>query len=131
MVEIHGSDKEQIDALKQWWKENGRIVVAGLVLGLGGIFGWTSWQSYTASQSELASRMYEQLVNSAVSADASAVDRQAGELMTRFSKTGYASLAAFVRAATAHTNDDDDAATIQLRWERDNASDDEFRNIAR
>ncbi|MEW8396328.1 MAG: tetratricopeptide repeat protein, partial [Candidatus Thiodiazotropha sp.] len=34
------TEEEQVEAIKRWWKENGTSVIAGLVIGLGGIFGW-------------------------------------------------------------------------------------------
>ena len=36
-------EEEQIEAIRNWWKENGRSVIAGAVLGLAAIFGWQGW----------------------------------------------------------------------------------------
>ena len=75
------TDKEQLDALKAWWKENGRVVVAGLVVGLGGVLGWTSWQSYTERQAENASRLYEEIVNWAASGNYQQVEELSETLL--------------------------------------------------
>ena len=39
------SEKEQIEEMKAWWKENGSYVIAGLILGVGGIWGFNAWRS--------------------------------------------------------------------------------------
>ena len=58
-------DEEQVEALKKWWSESGKSVVAGLAIGLAAVAGWSSWQTWQTSQAELASVRYEQLVNDA------------------------------------------------------------------
>ena len=40
------SEKEQIEQLKSWLRENGMSIVLGIVLGLGGVYGWRGWQSH-------------------------------------------------------------------------------------
>ena len=42
-MENYDSEQEQVEDIKKWWKENGRSVIAGLVIGLGGMVGWKSW----------------------------------------------------------------------------------------
>jgi predicted negative regulator of RcsB-dependent stress response len=39
------SEKEQIEEMRQWWSENGRYVIGGIVIGAGLLFGWNSYQS--------------------------------------------------------------------------------------
>ena len=39
----HLTDEEQVEKVKAWLKENGTSIVAGVVIGLGGIFGWQFW----------------------------------------------------------------------------------------
>ena len=46
------TDDQEVEELKRWWNENGKTVVAGLVLGLGGVFGWTTWQGYSQTRAE-------------------------------------------------------------------------------
>lgn len=56
------TDQQQAEKLQRWWKENGAFVIAGLVIGVGGLFGWRQWQDYELEQAEKASAVYEQLV---------------------------------------------------------------------
>ena len=62
--------KEQIEQIRNWWKENGAWVAGGLVLGLSMLVGWNSWQSYVANRAEEASSLYEQVRAEAVAGNA-------------------------------------------------------------
>ena len=37
------TEEQQIDALKEWWKQNGSAAVIGVVLGVGSLVGWKGW----------------------------------------------------------------------------------------
>jgi len=56
------NEKEQLAAIKKWIQENGLSIVAGIVLGLGGVYGWRYWQEYRVSQSELTSAQLTEVV---------------------------------------------------------------------
>ncbi|MHC9036859.1 tetratricopeptide repeat protein, partial [Cobetia marina] len=55
MAEELRSEEEQLEAIKRWWSENGKSLIAGVVLAGAGIFAFKAWQNYEASQSEAAS----------------------------------------------------------------------------
>jgi predicted negative regulator of RcsB-dependent stress response len=61
-VDEYLTDQQQAEKLQRWWKENGAFVIAGLVIGVGGLFGWRQWQDYKLEQAENASAAYEQLI---------------------------------------------------------------------
>ncbi|MBE9548992.1 MAG: tetratricopeptide repeat protein [Proteobacteria bacterium] len=46
MVEIY-DDHEQSERVRQWVKENGAAIVMGIVLAIGGLYGWKFWQNQT------------------------------------------------------------------------------------
>jgi predicted negative regulator of RcsB-dependent stress response len=62
MVDEFLTDHQQADVVRKWIRENGAYVLGGLVLGLGGLFGWDQWQDYRNVQAEQASELYEELV---------------------------------------------------------------------
>ncbi len=43
-MEIYNSEEQQVEAIKRFWKENGTAIIAGVVLGLGGLYGWRYFQ---------------------------------------------------------------------------------------
>ena len=124
------SDQEQLESLKAWWKENGRTVVVGVVLGLGGVIGWSSWQAYTRAQAAQASALYEQLLNAAGGDNYAEVDQRGSELVNEYPKSGYAALAALVTAREALRADEGADAEQKLRWAVDNAKRLEVRLVA-
>lgn len=70
-METYQTEEEQVQAIKDWWKANGRAVIAGLVIGIGAIAGYRYWTNYQTSQSQQASLIYAQVIASAASADSS------------------------------------------------------------
>ena len=50
------TDDEQVERIKKWWSDNGSSVVAGLVIGIGGLMGWRYWVDYKDNQAAEASR---------------------------------------------------------------------------
>ena len=130
-MEIYDSDKEQLEAIKKWWKENGRSITIGLVLGVGGVIGWTSWRAYSNAQAEKASIVYEQLVNYSDAQQMTLAAEQSDLLMRDFSKSMYASLGALVRAKNAFEAGEQAKAEGYLRWVMENAPDAGVQNIAR
>ncbi|MCC5794522.1 MAG: tetratricopeptide repeat protein [Chromatiales bacterium] len=56
------SEDEQAEAVKRWFRENALFLIGGLVLGIGGLFGWNQWQSQQKSSAEQASLLFEEMV---------------------------------------------------------------------
>ena len=130
-MEIYESEQDQVEALKKWWKENGRSVIAGLVIGLGGVVGWKSWVSYQESQASKGSISYGQLVE-LVSEDKTAEAAQHGErLIEELPSSTYAALSALLLARIALEREDSTAARQHLRWVMDHGKMDELKEVAR
>ncbi len=53
------SESEQVDQIKRWWKDNGRALVFGLVVGLGGLTAYRYWDSSQTARAAEASLNYE------------------------------------------------------------------------
>src|ERR1044072_7387413 len=58
MVEDYLTDRDQEEALRNWWRENWKWILAGVVVGLGGLAGWTYFQKYRNAQAEHAATVY-------------------------------------------------------------------------
>jgi len=131
VVDLNLSEEEQVEALKKWWKENGRSVVAGVIIGLGAVFGWKSWNDHQKNIAEKASYHFEQLTRSKdTGADESAA-KQAEALISDYDGTTYAIFAAFDLARIKLQQGDIDGCRDQLQWVLDNSSDDNLKQIAR
>ena len=61
------TDEEQLQILKNWWKENGRSLVLIVSLALIAYFGWGWWNTHQQRQGEAASAIYSELMETAAS----------------------------------------------------------------
>lgn len=130
MVNVHLSEEEQVEALKKWWKENGKSVVAGVVIGLGAVFGWQAWEKHQRTSAEDASALFEQLSYNVANGSALA-EQQARDLIQEHHGSVYAVFAALELARIKVGQGDLAAARTQLQWALNNAPDDSLRQIAR
>lgn len=83
------SEKEQIQKIRQWWNENGAFVIAGLVLGIGGLTGWNYWQSWQLRQAEEAAALYQELRSSADAGDRESAMTSLESLLADYGSTPY------------------------------------------
>lgn len=125
----HYEDEAQVEQLRQWWRENWMALAGGLVLGLGGIFGWEAWQGHQTGHAEEASQMYEDLKR-VPAEDLDKASPLAKRLMEDFGNTPYAAQGALLMAGRAAAKDDWARAESSLRWARDHADDAGLRKIA-
>ncbi len=57
------SDEQlQIDEIKQWWKENGKVIILAVILAIAGVFGWRYWQSYQLNKVHQSSANFSQIL---------------------------------------------------------------------
>ncbi len=55
-------EEQEINQLKEWWKENYKGIVVVFVLTLAVVYGWRYWQHYQVEQAQARSAQYEQLI---------------------------------------------------------------------
>jgi predicted negative regulator of RcsB-dependent stress response len=119
-VEQYRTEEEQVEALGRWWKENGRSMVAAVVVALGGVFGWQAWQANELRQQEQASDLYQALLQVIGTQDATPGSQlataPAEQLKSEFGSTTYAQFAALQLAALAVNEGKLADAEAQLRW---------------
>jgi predicted negative regulator of RcsB-dependent stress response len=139
-VADHLSEEEQIEAFKRWWAENGLQLIAGLVLVVGGYFGWQFWQDRQQQQVEQASDLYIEMIDIVASqADGGrlslekevAIGKLADQLKAEFSGSGYAQFAALLKAKLAADNKELDLAAAELQWAMDSDPTPETERLVR
>ncbi|MET0012018.1 MAG: tetratricopeptide repeat protein [Sedimenticola sp.] len=130
-MDIHLSEEEQVEALKKWWKQNGFSVAAGIVLGLGGVFGWQYWNKHQDQVSADASYHFEQLNASVAAGLKEPALQQAKALMQHYQDSSYAVFAALDAAKVKVEQGDTAGARVQLQWALDNTSDPSLQQVAR
>ncbi|MDJ0807873.1 MAG: tetratricopeptide repeat protein [Gammaproteobacteria bacterium] len=125
------TEDEQVEALKKWWKENGKSVLSGLILGFGIIFGWQGWDRYQTSQGEHASMLYTTMENQFASGGDDQGTETAKRLIGEHSSSVYATFAAFQLAKVAYQKGEKASAKSHLQWALDNAPDEALAGVAR
>lgn len=122
-------EEEQVEALKRWWRENGRAVIAGLVLAVAIVLGWQWWQARQEALAQQAGQVYAELLSKLDSAPAEA-RAPAERLLNEFAGTTYADLAGLALARIEVEGGQTDAALARLQHLAANARDESVRALA-
>ena len=123
------TDDEKVEDLKNWWKENGTSVMAGIALAIGGLFGWQYWQDYQANTATEASALYAKVDKaSATSMDQAKTDIQT--LQNDYASTPYAAIASLKAAQQYAEKGEYEPAAAALRWVIDNSKEDDYKHLA-
>ena len=95
------NDKEQVELVKSWLRENGPWLLAGVLIGAAALWGYNAWQARKEAQAVQASDTYEQLVQALERKDRTRGNTLADELRRDFASSPYADQAdlALARAA--------------------------------
>jgi predicted negative regulator of RcsB-dependent stress response len=130
-MDIYASDEEKAEAIKQWWRDNGRSVVAGVILGGAAIFGFRYWTSQQEVLAQNASVLYQQAAIQMNQADYEKAQETVAQLTQNYDSTAYAVFAALELAQAATTRNELDRAEEQLNWVVDTAKLSAHRDLAR
>ncbi|MBY6186168.1 tetratricopeptide repeat protein [Marinobacter hydrocarbonoclasticus] len=99
-MEIYSTEEQQVEAIKKFWKEYGVSIVGGAVLGLGGLFGWNTYQDHQQSQREAASAAYTQVIEQAAQSQ-DALDAAVANFQAEHGNSGYGPLSQLLLARAA------------------------------
>ena len=125
------SEKEQIELMREWWKENGTFVIAGIVLGVGGILGFNFWKSSQLETQLAASVQYEALTEDVADNRVEPAEAIAASIQADYAATIYADQARLAMAKLYMDQGRDDDAAQQLQALLDAGNSDELRKVAR
>lgn len=121
-------EEQEINQLKDWWKENGKTIIVAFILGVGGMFGWRYWQAHQAEQIAQASAQYDALIYSAEQ-DEQAKKANIEQFVQANSKTAYAVFALLDEAKKATEKQDFAAAEVNLNQALTQAQDEVLTSI--
>ncbi|WP_372861163.1 YfgM family protein [Spongiibacter sp.] len=120
-MDTYRTEEEQVEAIKRWWRENGKSTVFGVAIALTLVFGWRGWNNYQADRAGDASVIYENLLQADAAASRDSSKRQTAEhladtLKDRFAGFSYGQYAALIKAKYAVKDGDYAAAEAELNW---------------
>lgn len=123
------TDEEKADRIKQWWSENGAAIIAGLAIGIAGLFGWNWWTDRQADRAEAASELYTVVLSHVQAGQYAQAAALATELAEKGRRTPYASMGWALMADVAVRQGDADRAIHALEQARDTARDEGYRQV--
>jgi predicted negative regulator of RcsB-dependent stress response len=131
MVEEYLSDREQEEALRNWWRDNWRWVVGGVALGLALLVGWQYWQRQALQKSEQAAQTYADFAAALASNNQEKVEPLLKDLDTSHSRSPYNDQA-HLAVAHAHVSAGKfEQAIAELKLVSDKSEDPALAQIAR
>ena len=130
-MSTYQTEEEQVEAIKKWWKENGKSVIGGVVLGFAIIGGWQGWQGYQRNQGEAASAHFDAMRQALRSGREDKAIEDGKRLIGEFGGSAYASFAALELARLAYQRSEKAVARDHLQWVSDSAPDPSIRELGR
>ena len=132
---MSGTEDDELAALKDWWQRNGKPLLTGGLLALVVVLGWQAWTRYESNQSQGASALYQQLLETALTpsgqADTARVADIANKLKSEFGGSAYAQYGSLFVAKVAVDNGKLDDAVAELKLVTDKPASDTLGEIAR
>jgi predicted negative regulator of RcsB-dependent stress response len=120
---------EQSELVQKWLRENGLSIVAGIAIGLVGIFGYQQWRGHIARHEDEASQLYQEAQVARESGRADLAAQLTAQLMKDYEKSAFAVLAVSAQAAQEVQDKQPEKAENSLKWAQAHASEPELKSL--
>ena len=124
-------EQESIDQMKAWWDRWGTPVTSVVCVCCLAFAGWNGWNWWQRNQAAKASQIYAALQNAVATHDLKNVQSLSAGLISEYSSTLYAPLAAFASAQSASDAGDLADAKAKLNWVIEKSGRPEYDTVAR
>lgn len=125
------SEKEQIEAIREWWSEYYLVVLAGIAIAVGGMLGFNYYKDARRDAQLAASGLFEQLAGHVGNGDLDAAEAVASDLVTDYASTPYAAQSRLAMARLYMDQNRDQDAADMLRELLEMPGADDLRSVAR
>jgi predicted negative regulator of RcsB-dependent stress response len=113
---------EQSELVQKWLRDNGVSIIAGIVIGLVGIFGWQQWRNHQARNEGQASQLYQQMQIAQASGKPDTATQLTDQLMKDYAKSPFTVFAVSERAKQQVQAKQLDKAEASLKWAESHAT---------
>ena len=124
-------EQEQLDAIKAWWTDYGKLVMLAVIAALLTIAGFQGWRYYKAQQAERAATLFSQLDQAERANESKKVREIAAQITQNYGSTPYAGMAALSAAKASFETGELEDARKNLQWVIEKAREEEMRDVAR
>ncbi len=129
------TEEEELALIKEWWQRNGKPLLTGGALALVLVLGWQAWSRYQTNQAQVASQLYQQLLESVLTpngqADPAKVAAITEQLQKNHAGTAYAQYGSLFVAKVAVDSGKLDDAAVELQAVLDKPADATLGELAR
>lgn len=125
------SEREQVDRIRQWWKQNGAYIIVGIGGGLLALAGWNWWQGYQLNRAEQASAIYSVLAEAAMEQRVDEVRVGVERLAAAHGGSPYLQHGRLALAASLVRAGEPTAAIAELERVVSDAKDPQLKQVAR
>ena len=122
---------DQLANLKNWWKQYGQALIAGIIIGVLLLVGANYWKQHKIKRAETGSLLYQSLLTDLQQGKPDAVTAAATKLMQDYEATPYAGKAALFLARLRFDAKDIAATREHLEWAMKNATETSVQHAAR
>jgi predicted negative regulator of RcsB-dependent stress response len=130
-VDEYMNEQEQWDFVRNWLRQNGLWLVAGVALAGAGLWGWRSWQAHQEGMLMEANGQYQQVLAAFGRNDMPTVIKLADHLLSTHPSTGYAEQAQLAAARMQVENNLLPGALDRLQKVQSTTSDPELSLVVR
>ena len=123
-------EQEQLEQLKGFWAEYGRLITLTAVVLLVVIVGWVGWQFWQNQQARGAAVIYDKLNEALVRNDADQAKQAVTEIQEQYGRATYASQSALVAVNLLYTQGQLDSAKEILSWVTEHGRDPGLKGLA-
>jgi predicted negative regulator of RcsB-dependent stress response len=124
----YANDDEQLEALKNWWKENGTSLLTGIAIVLVVFFGSRQWQGARLANAEAASEIYDAILQQVALSQDSVIDPEIladlesnyDLLRNDFADSIYTRYGALMLARVYVEQENHEQAAAELTWVLEN-----------
>jgi len=124
------------EKIKRWWDENGKSLIAAVVVGVGAVFGWDQYQKNDQAQAEAVSAQFQNLMEEQLSLPDNASEEErskvfeiANTLTEEHANTSYAVYSDLIMAKLAVDTKDYALAETHLKQANTSAKTPELKDL--
>jgi len=125
------NEQEQWEYVRNWVRQNGLWLIAGVALAGLGLWGWRGWQAHQESMYMEANAQYQQMLAAFGKNDMPTVIKLADQLVKDHPRTGYAEQAQLAAARMQVENNQLPGALDRLQKVETSTPDQELKLVVR